>query len=242
MNRRVEKAARNALPQEIDRQFQYMKKIRERIAGGAPRLAHVVTYGCQQNEADSERILGMLCEMGYGKADSVETADLIVVNTCAVRDHAEKKALSITGGYKHLKRAKPSLLIGICGCMVSKPEMSERIQKSYPYIDFVFGTEKLWELPEILFRVMTEKKRLFFPNVGEPVIAEGLPVERECPFRAWVSIMYGCNNFCTYCIVPYVRGAERSRSPEDSLAEGRSLVECGCKEITLLGLNVNCYG
>ena len=132
MNRRVEKAARNALPQEIDRQFQYMKKIRERIAGGAPRLAHVVTYGCPADEADSERILGMLCEMGYGKADSVETADLIVVNTCAVRDHAEKKALSITGGYKHLKRAKPSLLIGICGCMVSKPEMSECIQKSYP--------------------------------------------------------------------------------------------------------------
>ncbi|PWM00345.1 MAG: tRNA (N6-isopentenyl adenosine(37)-C2)-methylthiotransferase MiaB [Clostridiales bacterium] len=242
MNRRVEKAARNALPQEIDRQFQYMKKIRERIAGGAPRLAHVVTYGCQQNEADSERILGMLCEMGYGKADSVETADLIVVNTCAVRDHAEKKALSITGGYKHLKRAKPSLLIGICGCMGSKPEMSERIQKSYPYIDFVFGTEKLWELPEILFRVMTEKKRLFFPNVGEPVIAEGLPVERESPFHAWVSIMYGCNNFCTYCIVPYVRGAERSRSPEDILAEVRSLVGGGCKEITLLGQNVNSYG
>ena len=242
MMTRMEKAARRATPQEIDLQFQYMKRVRDILSDGGPRLAWVVTYGCQQNEADSERISGMLRQMGYGRARAAEEADLIVVNTCAVRDHAEKRALSITGGYKHLKKAKPSLLIGLCGCMASKPEMSGRIRKSFPYIDFVFGTEMLWRLPEILYHVMTEEKRLFFPNAGEPVVAEGLPVERESPFRAWVSIMYGCNNFCTYCIVPYVRGGERSRAPADILAEARSLVEGGCKEITLLGQNVNSYG
>ena len=148
MNRRVEKAVREILPQEIEAQWDYMTKIREKISDG-PKTAFVVTYGCQQNEADSERIAGMLREMGYAPASSVESADLIIVNTCAIRDHAEKKALSITGGYKHLKAKKPSLLIGICGCMVSKPDMNDRLRKSYPYIDFVFGTEYLWRLPEI---------------------------------------------------------------------------------------------
>lgn len=241
MNRRVEKAVREILPQEIEAQWDYMTKIREKISDG-PKTAFVVTYGCQQNEADSERIAGMLREMGYAPASSVESADLIIVNTCAIRDHAEKKALSITGGYKHLKAKKPSLLIGICGCMVSKPDMNDRLRKSYPYIDFVFGTEYLWRLPEILYRVITEDKRLFFPNEGAPVIAEGIPVTRESPFHAWVSIMYGCNNFCTYCIVPYVRGGERSRRPEDILSEIQGLVENGCREITLLGQNVNSYG
>lgn len=241
MNRRVEKTVREILPQEIEAQWDYMTKIREKISDG-PKTAFVVTYGCQQNEADSERIAGMLREMGYAPASSVASADLIIVNTCAIRDHAEKKALSITGGYKHLKAKKPSLLIGICGCMVSKPDMNDRLRKSYPYIDFVFGTEYLWRLPEILYRVITEDKRLFFPNEGAPVIAEGIPVTRESPFHAWVSIMYGCNNFCTYCIVPYVRGGERSRRPEDILSEIQGLVENGCREITLLGQNVNSYG
>lgn len=242
MEKRTEHAARTASPQEIEEQFLYMTKIGTMLSGKGQKKACVVTYGCQQNEADSERIAGMLREMGYDRTDSETDADIIIVNTCAVRDHAEQKALSITGGYKHLKARKPSLIIGICGCMVSKQDMSDKIKMSYPYIDFVFGTEMLWRLPELLYRVMTEKGRLFFPNTGEPVMAEGIPVVRESSFRAWVSIMYGCNNFCTYCIVPYVRGGERSRKPEDILSEVRALVESGCREITLLGQNVNSYG
>lgn len=242
MEKRREHAARTASPQEIESQFLYMTKIRTMLSAAEPKRACVVTYGCQQNEADSERIAGMLREMGYASAASEETADIIIVNTCAVRDHAEQKALSITGGYKHLKIKKPSLIIGICGCMVSKQDMSDKIKMSYPYIDFVFGTEALWRFPEILYRVMTENGRLFFPNTGEPVMAEGMPVLRESSYRAWVSVMYGCNNFCTYCIVPYVRGGERSRNPEEILSEVRGLVSDGCKEITLLGQNVNSYG
>ena len=244
MDIRKDTAARHATPQEIENQNTYLLKVRAAVAAmdGAPQKACVVTYGCQQNEADSERIAGLLREMGYARAESEKDADIIIVNTCAVRDHAEQKALSITGGYKHLKAKKPSLIIGICGCMVSKQEMSDRIKHSYPYVDFVFGTEMLWRLPEILYRVMTEERRLFLPNTGEPVIAEGIPVVRESTFRAWVSIMYGCNNFCTYCIVPYVRGRERSRRPEDILDEIRALVVDGCREITLLGQNVNSYG
>ena len=221
--------------------FDYMKALKDMNAGKG-YCACVVTYGCQQNEADSEKIAGMLHEGGYDIVKEPALADVIIVNTCAVREHAEERALSITGGYKHLKNARPHLKIGVCGCMVSKSDMSEKIKKSYPYIDFVFGTEKLAHLPEILYRSYEKKKRIFVPNDGEIQIAEGLPVIRESTFRAWVSIMYGCNNFCTYCIVPYVRGRERSRRPEMIIEEVRSLVESGCKEITLLGQNVNSYG
>lgn len=221
--------------------FDYMKALKDMNAGKG-YCACVVTYGCQQNEADSEKIAGMLHEGGYDIVKEPALADVIIVNTCAVREHAEERALSITGGYKHLKTARPHLKIGVCGCMVSKSDMSEKIKKSYPYIDFVFGTEKLAHLPEILYRSYEKKKRIFVPNDGEIQIAEGLPVIRESTFRAWVSIMYGCNNFCTYCIVPYVRGRERSRRPEMIIEEVRSLVESGCKEITLLGQNVNSYG
>ncbi|MBO5006874.1 MAG: tRNA (N6-isopentenyl adenosine(37)-C2)-methylthiotransferase MiaB [Clostridia bacterium] len=209
---------------------------------GLDYSACVVTYGCQQNEADSEKISGMLHASGYSIVKEPALADVIIVNTCAVREHAEERALSITGGYKHLKTARPHLKIGICGCMVSKADMSDKIKKSYPYVDFVFGTEKLSHLPEILYRSYEKKKRIFVPNDGETQIAEGLPVIRESTFRAWVSIMYGCNNFCTYCIVPYVRGRERSRRPEMIIEEVRELAASGCKEITLLGQNVNSYG
>ena len=221
--------------------FDYMKALKDMNAGKG-YCACVVTYGCQQNEADSEKIAGMLHESGYDIVKEPALADVIIVNTCAVREHAEERALSITGGYKHLKTARPHLKIGVCGCMVSKSDMSDKIKKSYPYIDFVFGTEKLSHLPEILYRSYEKKKRIFVPNDGEIQIAEGLPVIRESDFRAWVSIMYGCNNFCTYCIVPYVRGRERSRRPEMIIEEVRGLVESGCKEITLLGQNVNSYG
>lgn len=221
--------------------FDYMKALKE-INEGRALSACVVTYGCQQNEADSERIAGMLSESGYGIVKDTSLADVIIVNTCAVREHAEERAFSITGGYKHLKEARPWLKIGMCGCMASKADTSEKIKKSYPYIDFVFGTEKLAELPEILYRAISGGKRVFVPNDGDIEIAEGLPVVRESDFRAWVSIMYGCNNFCTYCIVPYVRGRERSRRPEKIIEEVEELAKSGCREITLLGQNVNSYG
>ena len=241
--KRIEKAEpRMATAEELESQKKYTEKVRAVVEELTEPKACVVTYGCQQNEADSERIMGILCEMGYTPVAEPKDADIIIVNTCAVRDHAEKKALSITGGYKHLKNKKPSLIIGVCGCMVSKSDMSDKIKHSYPYIDIVFGTENLWKLPEILYRTMKEDKRMFFPNVGAPVVAEGIPVQRESGYKAWVSIMYGCNNFCTYCIVPYVRGRERSRRPEDIIKEVRELVADGYKEITLLGQNVNSYG
>ena len=221
--------------------FDYMKALKE-INEGRALSACVVTYGCQQNEADSERIAGMLSESGYGIVKDTSLADVIIVNTCAVREHAEERAFSITGGYKHLKEARPWLKIGMCGCMASKADTSEKIKKSYPYIDFVFGTEKLAELPEIIYRAISGGKRVFVPNNGDIEIAEGLPVVRESDFRAWVSIMYGCNNFCTYCIVPYVRGRERSRRPEKIIEEVEELAKSGCREITLLGQNVNSYG
>ena len=241
--KRIEKAEpRMATAEELESQKKYTEKVRAVVEELTEPKACVVTYGCQQNEADSERIMGILREMGYTPVAEPKDADIIIVNTCAVRDHAEKKALSITGGYKHLKNKKPSLIIGVCGCMVSKSDMSDKIKHSYPYIDIVFGTENLWKLPEILYRTIKEDKRMFFPNVGAPVVAEGIPVQRESGYKAWVSIMYGCNNFCTYCIVPYVRGRERSRRPEDIIKEVRELVADGYKEITLLGQNVNSYG
>ena len=242
MEKRMDIPARHATAQEVQQQIEYTNKIRDIVTAGAVKKACVVTYGCQQNEADSERIAGMLQAMGYEKTDKEEDADIIVVNTCAVRDHAEQRALSITGGYKHLKSKNPSLIIGVSGCMVSKKQSVDRIKRSYPYIDFTFGTEKLWQMPEILYGVMSTQKRSFCPNEGKPITMEGIPVLRENPYKAWVSIMYGCNNFCTYCIVPYVRGRERSRRPEDILREVRELVESGCREITLLGQNVNSYG
>ena len=241
--KRIEKAEpRMATAEELESQKKYTEKVRAVVEELTEPKACVVTYGCQQNEADSERIMGILREMGYTPVAEPKDADIIIVNTCAVRDHAEKKALSITGGYKHLKNKKPSLIIGVCGCMVSKSDMSDKIKHSYPYIDIVFGTENLWKLPEILYRTIKEDKRMFFPNVGAPIVAEGIPVQRESGYKAWVSIMYGCNNFCTYCIVPYVRGRERSRRPEDIIKEVRELVADGYKEITLLGQNVNSYG
>ena len=238
--------ARPITPEEAEEQRAATLHVRkytdQRRALGQVLRCCVVTYGCQQNEADGERIAGMAREMGYEIVYSPEDADLIVVNTCAVRDHAEKKALSVTGGYKHLKMKNPELKIGVCGCMVSQPKMSEKMRKSYPYVDFVFGTEAIWRFPEILCKNIFTGKRSFTGNTGDEVISEEIPVERKSKFSAWVSIMYGCNNFCTYCIVPYVRGRERSRRPEDIIAEVRGLAAEGYKEITLLGQNVNSYG
>jgi len=206
---------------------------------------YINTFGCQQNEADSETLLGIAESKGYQYTENAEEADCIVFNTCAVREHAELKALSNTGKLKHLKKQNPNLKIGICGCMVQQEHRKEDIKQKYPYVDFVFGTNQISRFGEILDQIQTAKKRLFLvesydENPG--TIREGLPIKRKFSHRAYVSVMYGCNNFCTYCVVPYVRGRERSREPECILAEVRSLIQKGYKEIMLLGQNVNSYG
>ncbi len=212
-----------------------------RAERGHPPRAFVLTFGCQQNVADSEKLSGMAQDMGYEIADAPEEADLILVNTCAIREHAEKRALSIVGQYKHLKEKNRELIIGVCGCMVVQEHRREQLKKSYPYVDFVLGTSVLHRLPQLLERKLSQKRRIF-GSEEEYAIAEQVPIRRESDYRAWVSIMYGCNNFCSYCIVPYVRGRERSRAPEDVIAEVRELVARGYKDITLLGQNVNSYG
>ena len=226
--------------EQIAEQKVFSQRIRA-IIGDENKIACIQTYGCQQNEADSERLAGMCEEMGYSFTDDPSKADLILVNTCAVREHAELKALSITGQFKHLKERKPSLIIVMCGCMVTQEHRLNDVKQKYPYVDFLFGTGMLWKFPEIMYEALTTKRRHFYENEDDGNIAEGLPVRRESNFKGWVSIMYGCNNFCTYCVVPYVRGRERSRQREDVLKEVRELVENGCREITLLGQNVNSY-
>ena len=204
--------------------------------------AYVETYGCQQNEADSERIRGMLAESGYAICDEAENADVVVMNTCAIREHAEQRVFGNLGALTHTKRRHPGQKIFLCGCMAGQEHVVERIKKSYPHVDGVFSTHHLWEFPSLLLKVLTGKKRAFATADEAGSISEGLPVVRSNSLKAWVSIMYGCNNFCTYCIVPYVRGRERSRMPEDVLAECRELIASGIREITLLGQNVNSYG
>ena len=209
---------------------------------GVEKKAFVLTFGCQQNEADSEKIAGMAESMGYEIVYDPKDADLIVVNTCAIREHAELKALSTVGQYKHLKAKNPNLLIGVCGCMVTQEHRKDDIKFRYPYVDFVFGTSSLHRLPQLIFDKLGKGKRLYCPEETEYLVAEGLPIRRESDYRAWVSIMYGCNNFCSYCIVPYVRGRERSRRKEDIYKEVKELVNDGYRDITLLGQNVNSYG
>jgi len=230
-------------PEEIRRQQEICAEIFERVtADGRRPLALVDTYGCQQNEADSEKLRGYLAEMGYGFTRDEFQADVIVVNTCAVREHAEMRVLGNVGALNHTKKNKPEQLIAVCGCMVQQEHMAAKIKKSYPVVDLVFGPHELWRFPELLLRVMESGKRVFAAEKDSGAVAEGIPQRRDGAVKAWLSIMYGCNNFCTYCIVPYVRGRERSRRPEDVVAEARQLVAAGYKDITLLGQNVNSYG
>ena len=205
-------------------------------------LAYVETYGCQQNEADSERIRGLLSESGYAFTDRAEGADVVVMNTCAIREHAEQRVFGNLGALTHTKRRHSAQKIFLCGCMAGQEAVVQRIKKSYPHVDGVFSTHHLWQFPELLHRVLTTGKRTYYTQDEPGSIAEGLPQLRDHTLKAWVSIMYGCNNFCTYCIVPYVRGRERSRKPEDILKECREVIAAGAKEITLLGQNVNSYG
>ena len=211
------------------------------LATGKRRCAFVETFGCQQNEADSERFAGMCVAMGYDIVKEPQNADLIVVNTCAIREHAEKRTLSIVGQYKHIKEKNPSLVIAVGGCMMAQQHRQDDIKFRYPYVDFVMGPSSLHRLPQLLCRKLETGKRIYCPEEAEYTVVEDLPIRRESNYRAWVSVMYGCNNFCSYCIVPYVRGRERSREKEKIVAEVRELVESGYKDITLLGQNVNSY-
>ena len=211
-------------------------------ADGHRPLAMVDTYGCQQNEADSEKLRGYLAMMGYGFTQDEFQADVIVVNTCAVREHAEMRVLGNVGALNHSKKARPGQIIAVCGCMVQQEHMAQKLKQSYPVVDLVFGPHELWRFPELLLQVMTKHKRVFATEKNDGVVAEGIPNKRDSGVKAWLSIMYGCNNFCSYCVVPYVRGRERSRRPEDVVAEAKELVAAGYKEITLLGQNVNSYG
>jgi len=230
---------------EFESQFDIMDRIAARNSLlPSPPKAFVDTYGCQQNESDSERLRGMLSRMGYVFTQNENEADIVVINTCAVREHAEMRILSNVGALVHAKKAKKDMIIAVCGCMVQQEHMAEKIKKSYPHVDLVFGTHELQNFPELLERLLLspKRRRIFAVTDSEGRITEGLPVYRDRGVKAWLPVMYGCNNFCSYCIVPYVRGRERSRLPEHIFAEARELVASGYKDITLLGQNVNSYG
>ena len=229
--------------EDIRRQTEYCAELRALNAEKpAPPLAYVDTYGCQQNEADSELLRGMLCSMGYEIADTDQGADVIVINTCAIREHAEQRVFGNVGALVHGKRKNPAQIICLCGCMAQEPHVAEKLRQTYRHVDLVFGPQQLWRFPELFRRVYLRRGRVFETTPSDGAIAEGLPVRRSGTLKAWVSIMYGCNNFCSYCIVPYVRGRERSREPEIILSEIRALAQQGYKDITLLGQNVNSYG
>ena len=201
----------------------------------------VETFGCQMNVRDSETIKGWLIELGYSEAQEKETADLILFNTCCVRDHAEKRLMGNIGALKELKDQKPGMIIGICGCMMQQEGMAKKLLRRFPHVSLIFGTNVLHRVPEMIQKVMNGE-RVAVTDRANDAIAEGLPKLRDNPRSAFVNIMYGCDNYCSYCIVPYVRGHERSRRPEDVRNEIQSLVSGGITEITLLGQNVNSYG
>ena len=229
--------------EQISRQLEYCDRIAALTAQWPEQpLAFVDTYGCQQNEADSERIRGYLAKMGFGFTQDEEEARIIVINTCAIREHAEQRVFGNVGALVHVKRRHPEQLICLCGCMMQEPHVAEKIRQSYRHVDLVFGPHALWKFPEMIHTLLTQRGRIFSNADEAGSIAEGIPVVRQDSVKAWVSIMYGCNNFCAYCIVPYVRGRERSRKPEDILTEVEQLVAEGYKDITLLGQNVNSYG
>ncbi len=210
-----------------------------------PRLKgkryHIVTYGCQMNAHDSETIAGMLEQMGMTEAAAREEADFVLYNTCCVRENAERRALGNVGWLKELKKVKPELIVGVCGCMVQQDGMAQKLIKRYPFVDIAFGTHNLPELPGMFKKLLDSRERVVSVLDTDGMIAEGLPVKRAGGLMAYVTIMYGCDNFCSYCIVPYVRGRERSRLPEDILREVEQLKTEGVKEIMLLGQNVNSY-
>lgn len=229
---------------ELEKQEQFVQRVNSVISAKYEERpkACVVTYGCQQNVADSEKIKGMLELMGYDFTEERTEAKLIIFNTCAVREHAEDRVFGNVGSLKSYKRANPDVVIALCGCMMQQKHIADKIKQSFPFVDLVFGTHVIHCLPEFLYRALTGRKRVFEIPDMDGMIAEGIPVKRDNDAKAWLPVMYGCNNFCSYCIVPYVRGRERSREKQDVINEFKLLVEQGYKEITLLGQNVNSYG
>lgn len=225
-------------------QEQYINALQDILyarAGNKQPVAMVRTYGCQQNVADSEKIKGMFEQMGCSLTDNEEDADIIIFNTCAVREHAEDRVFGNVGALKPLKKKKPSLFIGLCGCMMEQEHIAEKIYKSFPYVGLVFGTHEIQNFPVLLYVAVTSK-RIVARGQDDGKIYEGIPIHRDGSFKGWLPIMYGCDNFCSYCIVPYVRGRERSRKPDIILNDAREMVKAGFKDITLLGQNVNSYG
>ena len=222
----------------------YKTQVRDLISQrfeGVP-LADVVTFGCAQNENDSEKIRGLLYEVGYSMTDSLENADIVIYNTCAIRENAELKIFGNIGKLKALKKANPNMIVAVCGCMVMQEHIVEKIKKSYPFVDIVFGTNAIEILPQLIYNCYTENKKQILSPEERREFDDDVPILRQSKSKASISIMYGCDNFCSYCIVPYVRGRERSRQPEDILREFTELVDRGYKDITLLGQNVNSYG
>ncbi len=219
--------------------FEFDSKIKDKYKG---KTFYLKTYGCQMNEHDSENIEALLTGLGFKKVDNYEDADLVLLNTCSIRENAHNKAFGMLGRLKHLKAQKKDLIVGLCGCMAQEASVVEEIIKKYPWVNFVFGTHNMYQLPNIIDRAIEENKQQIEVFSKEGDLVEGLPVIRTNNYKAYVNIIYGCNKFCTYCIVPYTRGRERSRAKEDILKEVDELIKDGYKEITLLGQNVNAYG
>ena len=233
--------------EELKKQKSFIMKLREDNANfaaknGRTRKALTETYGCQQNENDTERIRGMLSEAGFEFTEETKEADVVLYNTCAVRENAEDKVFGRLGILKHIKEEGHDMLIGVCGCMVQQEHITEKIKKVHEHVDLVFGTHALYKMPELLYKAMQSKGIVVDIEDSEGAIAEDIPMLRDYTQKAWVSVMYGCNNFCSYCIVPYVRGRERSREPQAVINEVKELVKNGCTEISLLGQNVTSYG
>ena len=237
---------REIAPEKTAEQLELCERIRLRLGPGE-RFAMVDTYGCQQNESDSEILRGFLRAMGYTMTGDEQLADVIVVNTCAVREHAQMRVFGNVGALTHVKREHPERIVVLCGCMAQSEQIREQVLRSYRMVDLCFGPNELWRFPELLERTMQvhglpgNRGRVFEAG-GEDAVAEGLPRMRDGSVKAWLTIMSGCNNFCSYCIVPYVRGRERSRHSADVIAEASALIAAGYRDITLLGQNVNSYG
>lgn len=227
--------------EDIKKQKEIICRIADLNKDRYPKF-HIETYGCQMNVHDSEKLAGMLSDMGYINTDNIEDADVILFNTCCVREHAEIRVFGRVSQLKELKLRRPNITLGICGCMMQEEEIVEKIKKNYPYVDIVFGTHNLFKFPELLLESLNSDTTIIDIWDDNKNIVEDIPIQRAEGLKAWVNIIYGCNNFCTYCIVPYVRGREKSRKPEDILDEVKSLAKEGFKEITLLGQNVNSYG
>lgn len=227
--------------EEITRQKEFIHLVKEQNENRLKKY-HLSTFGCQMNENDSEKLAGMLSEMGYVRSETAEGSNLIIYNTCCVRENAEEKVYGHLGALKKLKREDPGLIIAVCGCMMQQKEVVDHIRKKYRQVDLIFGTHNLHRFPELLYGAVNSAEVIVEVPESEGLLAEGIPIERSDGVKAFVTIMYGCNNFCSYCIVPYVRGRERSRDMEDVAREIESLAAQGYKEITLLGQNVNSYG